>query len=376
MKPSFDRTDNSILAQWWWTIDRLFFYLITTLMILGIVVSFTATPPVAKTIGLNSYHFIYHQIPFMLLSFLLMVGISILNQKQILQITAISTLLILVLMVIAIIFFPEKKGSHRWIYIFGLSLQPSEFIKPCFAVILAHILSTTKNTPSFKGFRYATILFSITVLLLIKQPDVGMACTVTIIFISELFLSGVSWKTIFILSLLALIALFCAYFFLDHFRVRVDTFLTSETKEKFQITKALEAISNGNLWGCGLGKGSVKYTVPDAHTDFVLAVIMEECGIPGFIIVMSLFIAIVFRIIFRILTGNKSLYVMLAICGITIQFAFQTIVNISSTLGLIPTKGMTLPFISYGGSSLLALGFGMGIILGLSKENYSKRGIR
>ncbi|MCQ2965350.1 MAG: FtsW/RodA/SpoVE family cell cycle protein [Alphaproteobacteria bacterium] len=345
-------------------------------MILGIIVSFIATPPVAKTIGLNNYHFIYHQVPFMFLSFLVMIGISFLNQQKILQLTAISTLLLLILMIIAIFFFPEKKGSHRWIYLFGLSLQPSEFIKPCFAIILAHILATKKNDTSFKGFRYAALLYAITVILLIKQPDIGMATTVTIIFISELFLSGVPLKAIVILFILTLLALGCAYFFLEHFKTRIDVFLTSETKEKFQITKALEAIANGNLWGCGLGKGTVKYAIPDAHTDFVLAVIVEECGIPGFLVIISLFIAIIARIIYKILTGNKSLYAMLAICGIITQFAFQTVVNISSTLGLIPTKGMTLPFISYGGSSLLALGFGMGMILGLSKESFSKKGIR
>lgn len=374
MKPSFDRTDNSLLAQWWWTIDRVFFSLIVILMILGVIVSFTATPPVAKTIGLNSNHFIYHQIPFMIVAFIIMIGISFLTPQRILQTTTISTLLLLLLMIIAIFFFPEKKGSHRWIYFFGLSLQPSEFIKPCFAIILAHILAIKKNDANFKGYRYSASLYGLTVSLLIMQPDVGMATTITIIFLGELFLSGISWKTITVLSLFALIALICAYFFLDHFRVRVDTFLTSESKEKFQITKALEAISHGNLWGCGLGKGTIKYTIPDAHTDFVLAVIIEECGIPGFVIVVALFIATISRIFFKILTGNKSLYTMLSICGIMIQFSFQAIVNISSTLGLMPTKGMTLPFISYGGSSLIALGYGMGVILGLGKENLSKKG--
>ena len=368
MKTAIARTDNSVLGRWWWTIDRPLLAMLFVLFGIGIVLTFSATPAIAKHLKLDIYFLIRHQVVFMGLSALLMIGISIQSPKTIRLISLATMAAMLVCLVLVLVHGTQIKGASRWIRIFGVSLQPSEFAKPAFAVVAAWLISLGKANPHIKGTLWTAGLYLILVGLLIKQPDFGMVLTVSVIFGIELFLSGLPMSWISALILIGGIGSTSAYFLLPHVQARIDRFLNPESGDTFQVRTAFEAIKNGGLFGTGPGEGTVKNILPDAHTDFVLAVEAEEFGLIVTLFVVGIFAAIVYRGFLLILTKDKNLFTLLAVSGLLAQFGMQALVNMASTLSLIPTKGMTLPFVSYGGSSLLSLGFAMGMVLGLTRS--------
>lgn len=368
MKTAIARTDNSILGRWWWTVDHPLLGALSVLFIVGTVLNFSATPAIAAHLKLDTYFLVRHQIVFMILSALVMIGVSLQTPKTIRLISLAMTAAMLVCLVLVLVHGTQIKGASRWIRIFGVSLQPSEFAKPAFAVVAAWLISLGKVNPHIKGTLWTAGLYLILVGLLIKQPDFGMVLTVSVIFGIELFLSGLPMSWISALMLLGGIGATSAYFLLPHVQARIDRFLNPELGDTFQVRTAFEAIKNGGLFGTGPGEGTVKNILPDAHTDFVLAVAAEEFGLFVTLLIVLLFAFIVYRGFLLILTKDKNLFTLLAVSGLLAQFGMQALVNMASTLSLIPTKGMTLPFVSYGGSSLLSLGFAMGMVLGLTRS--------
>jgi cell division protein FtsW len=288
--------------------------------------------------------------------------------KNIRRIAIVGYIIALILLALTLFMGYETKGASRWIRLPGFSLQPSEFIKPTFAVVAAWLFDGQIKDKDFPGNIISTILYMITVSLLILQPDIGMTIVVTLIWGFQLFLSGLSLTLIFGLGIAFVLMAAVAYFSFDHVHDRVQQFLSSDGELSFQVRKSLEAFENGSIFGKGPGEGVVKLHIPDAHTDFIFAVAGEEFGIILCLIIVALFATIVIHSLFVSMKEN-NMFILLAAGAISASFGLQAIINIASTIHLMPTKGMTLPFISYGGSSLLATAFGMGMLLAITRKN-------
>jgi cell division protein FtsW len=264
----------------------------------------------------------------------------------------------------------DIKGARRWISLGGVSLQPSEFVKPCFAIVCAWMFAEQKNPHSkLHGNLIAIGLYGIVAALLLLQPDLGQAVVVSAIWFVEFYLAGLPILLVVLVALAGMGGIAGAYVVFPHVHSRIDRFLDPASGDSYQVTRSLEAFTNGGLWGRGPGEGTVKDYLPDAHADFVFAVAGEEFGLIVCIVIVALFAFVVLRGFSRLL-NERNLYVVLAGTGLLVQFGLQAVINMSSALHLMPTKGMTLPFLSYGGSSLLALGLGMGMVLALTRRRF------
>jgi cell division protein FtsW len=368
-RSTFARTDRRIIAQWWWTVDRWTILAILALIGFGSLMVMAASPAVAVRIGTDSLHFVKRYFAVLPLALALMFSVSLMSPRAI-RLLAIAGLAVgLVALVYTLMYGIEIKGARRWIDLPGESIQPSEFIKPCFAVVSAWLFAQSKQRPGFPGNWIAIALFVAIVGLLIKQPDLGMTAVVSVVWFTQFFLAGLSLFWVGALLAAGLAGLGGAYVLLPHVAVRVNEFLNPTSGSNYQVDRSIDAFMNGGLWGRGPGEGTVKLSLPDAHADFVFAVAGEELGLIVCLIIVALFAFVVLRGFSRLLQEN-NLYIVLAATGLLVQFGLQAIINMASTLHLMPTKGMTLPFISYGGSSLLALGLGVGMILALTRRRF------
>ncbi|MFV0626102.1 MAG: FtsW/RodA/SpoVE family cell cycle protein [Alphaproteobacteria bacterium] len=365
---AFSRNSKGIIANWWWTVDKVLLTCLTLIIIIGIFLNFTASPAVANRIGFDSYHFVKRQIFFLPITYGLMVLISMQRLKTIRRIAIIGYVITLFLLLLTIFGGYETKGASRWIKILGFSLQPSEFAKPTFIVVSAWLFDGQMKNKNFPGNIISFLLFGLTAGLLILQPDFGMTIVLTLIWLFQFFLSGLSITLVAILVFGCLIMGVLAYFTLDHVHTRIQQFLDNENNLSFQIKKSIEAFQSGNIFGRGPGEGIVKAHIPDAHTDFIFAVAAEEFGIFLCFIIIGLFSIVVVRSMILSMKDN-NFFIILSASGLSASFGLQAIINMASTVHLIPTKGMTLPFISYGGSSLLATALGMGILLAVTRRN-------
>lgn len=271
-------------------------------------------------------------------------------------------------MVLTLFYGEETKGASRWIRVLGFSLQPSEFVKPCFAVVAAWLFDGSKKYADFPGNFLSTALFGMTVALLLAQPDVGMTLVVSAIWMFQFFLSGLSLLLVAIMGAVGLGLMVLAYLSFDHVQNRVQQFLASEGNLSFQVKKSLEAFEAGNIFGRGPGEGIVKLHIPDAHTDFIFAVAAEEYGMIFCLIIVAIYASIIVRSMILSMKDN-NLFIILSASALAASFGLQGIINMASTLHLMPTKGMTLPLISYGGSSLLATSLTIGMLLALTRKN-------
>ena len=373
---TFTRTDTSLVSRWGWTIDR--WTLLSVLMIsaLGALLVLAASPAVAERIGLESFYFVNRHFVFLPVGLLMMVGTSLLTPRAVLRLSLAVFIGAIFAMVLVLILGTEVKGATRWIYIAGLSLQPSEFIKPSFAVVAAWMFSAQKLNDDIPGYAISIGLFILVAGLLLLQPDFGMTVVVACVWAVQFFIAGLPLILVGAVALLFIFGGFGVYMTFDHVRTRIDNFIDPIGGQGYQVERSLEAFSNGGLFGRGPGEGRVKEVLPDAHTDFIMAVAGEEFGLLVCLLIVVLFAFIVLRGFSRVFK-ESDFFVVVATAGLLTQFALQAIINIASTTNLIPPKGMTLPFISYGGSSTLALALGMGMILALTRiragEN-SKRG--
>lgn len=368
---SLARTNTSLVGQWWWTIDRWTLAALLLLILLGVLLIMAASPAVADQHHWSSFHFVKKHIVFLIPTFGILLGVSLLSLQQIkyfaLGLFGISMVALLLTSFIGV----EIKGACRWLDVGGISIQPSEFVKPAFAVVCAWMFSKQKDETFFPGNWIAIGLYLIVVAFLLLQPDLGMTALITVMWFSQFFLAGLPLFWIISATGCGVGGLVTAYFLFPHVSRRIDHFLNPEVSNKFgdryQVTQSLEAFMNGGFIGQGPGEGTVKKHLPDAHADFIFAVAAEEFGMILCLLLVFIFSFIVLRSFFRLFNEN-NLFVVLAVTGLIVQFGLQAIINMASTLNLMPTKGMTLPFISYGGSSMLALAIGMGMVLGLTRR--------
>ncbi|MDP3899016.1 MAG: putative lipid II flippase FtsW [Mesorhizobium sp.] len=365
------RTDRGLVSNWWWTVDRWFLAAFLILMVLGVVLSFAASPAVAERIGLENYHFVTRQIIFMLPAVGAMLAVSFLDQRQVRRLALLMLLGALVLMVAALFLGVEVKGSRRWVSFAGVSLQPSEFLKPAFVVICAWLFAEHIRQPQIPGNLFALILLGLVVVLLVAQPDLGQTMLVMCTWAVMFFMAGMPWLWIVVLGAIGAAGAFGAYAFFPHVAGRIDRFLTGEG-DNFQTEMGREAIVRGGWFGQGPGEGTIKRVLPDSHTDFIFSVAGEEFGIVLCILLVGLFAFIVLRGL-KVALKESDDFTRFSVAGLVILFGLQSIINMGVNLQLMPAKGMTLPFISYGGSSLIAMAISMGMVLALTRKRPEKR---
>jgi cell division protein FtsW len=361
------RGSSSIYGQWWWTVDRVTLFAFLILMALGILLAATATPMVADRMGLEKFYFLKRHLLYLMPSLVIVFSVSLLNDSDIKKLSLALFFFAVILIILTLVYGAEIKGARRWISFFGFSTQPSEFAKPALAILTAWMFSEQQKYPEFRGHLLAILFLSLFVCPLALQPDIGMIFVTSSVWFGQLFLNGL--PIIFAIAAAAVLmgGFILTYLFLPHVSARIDRFLDPAVGDHYQIYRSLEAFSNGGFFGVGPGEGVVKKYLPDAHADFVFAVLGEEFGF--FICTFAIFI-IAFIVIYGMMKSMKenNLFVLLASVGLLAQLGVQSFVNIASALHIIPTKGMTLPFMSYGGSSMLACSVTIGMILALGKK--------
>lgn len=365
--PALSRTDTSVLGRWWWTVDRWTLLAVCALIGFGYIMMLAASPAVAERIHVSRDVFILKQVVFLALAGAVVVGVSLLSPRGIRRLALLGCLIAIILTFLTLVTGVEIKGARRWISLPGMTLQPSEFLKPCFAVVTAWLLSEGQQVQQFPGVVLSGAVFVVIALLLKSQPDMGMLAVVVAVFFMQLFINGMNLALVGVAAGGIVAAGIGAYSFFPHVRSRVTRFLDPASGDSYQVNTALEAFANGGLLGRGAGEGRVKDILPDAHADFVFAVLGEEFGLVVCVLVLGLFGFIVLRGLLRQL-AEGDLFVVLASAGLVTSFGLQAFVNMASSLHLIPTKGMTLPFISYGGSSVLAVALGVGMLLALTRR--------
>ncbi|MGB0571803.1 MAG: FtsW/RodA/SpoVE family cell cycle protein [Alphaproteobacteria bacterium] len=363
----FTRADTSILGQWWWTVDRWSLAAIATLMAFGALLAAASSPAVAERIGLDEFYFIKRHFMLLPIAIAMILAVSALTPTQVRRMAVIAFLGCLALLAVTLIFGSEIKGARRWLSVAGFSLQATEFVKPMFAVVAAWLFSEASRDPRFPGRLICTGLFATVIALVIAQPDLGQAVVITSVWMAQFFLAGLPMWLVAGLVVLGVSGLIGSYFTLSHVASRIDRFIDPKSGDTYQIERSIEAFSSGGLFGRGPGEGQVKQVLPDAHADFVFAVAGEELGLFVVLFIVALFAFIVLRGMTRAMS-EQNLFILLAVAGLLVQFGIQALINMGSSLQLIPTKGMTLPFISYGGSSLLGVALGLGMTLALTRR--------
>ena len=360
---------NIFFYNWWRSIDRKIFITTIILIFIGCLISFGATPSIAIKYGLEPYYFVKKHLIFTPVAFFFIFFTSLFSKVGIkrffLFIFLISVFFIFYSFFIGI----ESKGSIRWVYFFGYSFQPSEFLKVSFIIICAWIFSSKNQLKVINNQIFSFILYLFVSGLILYQPDFSMFIIISSVYFGQLFINGLKWKWVIACSFFFSFVFFVTYFLLSNVKIRIDNFFDPSTGDNYQISKSLQAIKEGGLFGKGTGMGTVKDNLPDAHTDFIFSVIAEEFGLISCLFVIIFFIYLIFKIYKRV-KNEKYLFVILSVSGLVIQLGSQIFVNIGSTIGLIPTTGTTLPFISYGGSSMISTALNIGVILALTRVNY------
>lgn len=364
---TFARTDRSVLGRWWWTVDRWTLAAVIALLISGVVLIMAASPPVAERIGDGAFHFVRRQVLFLVPAVAIMFTVSLLSPRGVRRVAVIVFAVSVVLLVVTPIVGPEIKGSRRWISIGAFSLQASEFVKPAFAVLAAWLFAEAKRKPGFPGYPVSVVLAAIVVGLLIWQPDFGMATTFVTIWGGQLFLAGLPLIFIVGLGVMAVLGVGAGYAFMPHVADRINSFVHPLPGDNYQVDTALRAFEAGGIFGRGPGEGVIKAFLPDAHSDFIFAVTGEEFGLIVCLLIVAVFAFITIRGFSRI-SQEKDLFIMLAVAGLLIQLSMQAVVNMGVSLHLVPSTGMTLPFLSYGGSSLISMALAMGMMLALTRR--------
>jgi cell division protein FtsW len=372
------RTQLTPFAVWWWTLDRLTLAALGALMLAGIILLLAASSPVATKLGLDPFHFVNRQILYLLPAIAVMVGTSLLAPRQIRRLALVVFAVGMVMLAATLVFGTEIKGARRWIVLLGVNLQPSEFVKPAFVILIAWLFAESARKPEMPANTMALALFGSVVTLLMLQPDVGQTMLIAMVWCALFFMAGMRVIWVAGLAGAAVAGLGAAYLTVPHVARRLKRFIDPSSGDTFQIDNAVESFMRGGWLGQGPGEGTVKRILPDSHADFIFAVAAEEFGIVLCLIVVALFAFIVIRVLSRAMAASDP-FTRYAAAGLAILFGTQSAINMAVNLHLIPAKGMTLPFISYGGSSLLSLAYGMGMVLALTRdrpqaEQFGRRG--
>ena len=358
------RSDRSSFSIWLWTIDKWIFFSFFTLLLLGMIFILTSSSSLELKLNKESYYFSIKHAIFVILSFLTAVILSKLNFHKIKFLSLLGFGLLLAALLYCLQYGSDIKGAKRWIDVFGQSLQPSEFIKPFFIIINAWLLTIWKSTQKNK-FLFLSILSILSIdIMLLLQPDLGMTLLITTIWIFQLLITGIPMLFLIFLIFVIPIVILLAYNFYSHVYVRINDFIFGTN---FQANQALKLFNDAGYFGKGIGEGSLKNNLPDAHTDFIFSVIAEEFGIIVCLILMLIYTIIILRPII-IAFNCKDIFQILSLSSLSALIGVQSLIHISSNLSIIPTKGMTLPFLSYGGSSTISAAIVIGFLLSLTRK--------
>jgi len=361
------RDQRTPFSDWWWTVDKLLLAAIVALMLGGVILSLAASPPVATRIGLEPFHFFTRHVMFLLPSIFVLLTVSFLSPRQIRRAALVVFAVSIILIVATLLIGPEVKGSRRWITLVGVNIQASESAKPAFVILAAWLFAESTKRPEMPATSMAMALLLSLVSLLVMEPDFGQTMLITMVWGSLFFIAGMRMIWVLGLAGAAGAGLFGAYLLVPHVAGRIKRFMNPGSGDTFQVDTAMEAFWNGGWFGLGPGEGIAKRSLPDSHTDFVFAVAAEEFGIILCLMLLALFAFVVIRTLSRAYSTD-DMFARFAASGLAILFGVQAAINMSVNLQLIPAKGMTLPFISYGGSSIVSLAYGVGMMLALTRQ--------
>ena len=362
------RAQRTPFVEWWWTVDKLTLAAVGALMLAGIVLSLAASPPVAARLGLDPFFFVDRHILYLVPTVAVLLSVSFLSPRQIRRLAVVVFFVSLLLVALTPVFGAEIKGARRWLVIFGMNIQPSEFVKPAFVVLVAWLFGESAKRPDMPANSISLAMLLTVIALLVLQPDFGQTMLVVLVWSALFFMAGMRMIWVFGIAGLAGAGLTAAYFTVPHVARRIQHFLNPAAGDSYNIDIATESFMRGGWFGRGPGEGTVKRILPESHTDFVFSVAAEEFGVALCLVLVALYAFIVIRALVRALR-NDDLFVRFAAAGLAILFGTQAAINIAVNIHLIPAKGMTLPFISYGGSSMISLGYTIGMLLALTREH-------
>jgi cell division protein FtsW len=361
------RLERTPFAEWWWTVDRLLLAALLALMLAGVVLSLAASPPVASRLGLEPFYFVSRHVLYLIPAVTVMLITSFLPQRHIRRLALVVFVLSLALVAATLQFGAEVKGARRWIVLLGVNIQPSEFLKPAFVILVAWLFAESARRPEMPANTIALALLLVTVTGLVLQPDFGQTMLVALVWSALFFLAGMRMIWVLGLGGAAAVGLVSAYTLIPHVARRIERFRDPSSGDSFNIDQAIGSFQRGGWFGRGPGEGTVKRVLPESHADFVFAVAAEEFGIVLCLVLVALFAFVVLRALHNAMR-NEDLFARFATAGLAIMFGTQSAINMAVNLHLMPAKGMTLPFISYGGSSMISVAYGMGMLLALSRE--------
>lgn len=364
----FARTDRSALGVWFWTVDRVLLAAVGALIFLGVALSFASSPPAAARMGYSDpFHFALRQSVFALASLAILLAASMMSPRGVKRVALAAFAASVGVMALLPFIGNEVKGAVRWVQIGPFGLQPSEFLKPALIVLAAWMFAEGQKGQGVPGVSIAFGLYAVSVALLLIQPDIGQTVLITLTFGAAFFMAGVPYRWILGMGAVAAAGLASTYFLFDHVAARVKKFISPDSADTHQIDRASEAIAAGGLFGRGPGEGVMKRHVPDLHSDFIYAVGAEEYGLVFSLLLIGLFAVLVVRGLYKAMRLSDP-FEQVAAAGLFVLVGLQAAINIAVNLNMAPTKGMTLPFISYGGSSMLAMGLTLGFALALTRR--------
>lgn len=362
------RADRSRLAEWWFTVDHVLLATILMIAGAGFVLSLAASPAVALKKGFDAYYFVERHVLFMGLGLAIMIAVSLLPPAGVRRLAL--TLVVASLALLLVVYFSgaEINGAKRWLSVSGHSFQPSEIAKPGFAVIAAWLFAESQSRPDMPAFPLAVAMLLAFATLLILQPDVGQTMLIVAVWTTLYFASGKPIAGAGIIALIVVVGGVAAYFLFPHVEARVDRwFLNPMPGDRSQMDRAIQSFTEGGFLGRGPGEGTIKTVLPDAHTDFIFAVVAEEYGVVACLALLALFAFVVLRAMVQA-TREPDAATRLSIIGLALLFGLQALINMGVNVGLLPAKGMTLPYISAGGSSTLAVSVTLGMLLALTRR--------
>ena len=365
---AFARSDRSPIGVWWWTMDRWLLGVVAVLLLLGVLMSFAASPAAAARMNVGDpFHFALRQCVFAAAGAVILVGASLLDGRGVRRVAFFVYVAAILIMAALPFIGHNAKGATRWLDLGGFSLQPSEFMKPALIILVAWMFAEAQKGQGVPGVTIAFVLYGISVGLLLIQPDVGQTILITIAFGAAFWMAGVPISWVMGLGVASIGGLIGVYSIFPHVASRVNRFLNPDSADTHQVDRAAEAIAAGGLIGRGPGEGVMKRHVPDLHTDFIYSVAAEEYGLIFSLALIGLFAFLVVRGLYKALKLSDP-FQQVAAAGLFVLVGEQVLINVAVNLNLIPTKGMTLPFISYGGSSMLAICLTLGLALALTRR--------
>lgn len=368
----YGRSDRSTVGRWFWEIDRVLVFMLALLIGCGLIAVAAASPAAAQrysggSVHFDELHYFYRQIAWIIISLPVMVAISMQPRDRLRRLSLVGAVVCIVALALVPWLGAEVNGAKRWLNLGVGQFQPSEFLKPFFVVSMAWLLSLRETDKSLPIFTLSAAILGLVAILLMRQPDFGSTIIFASVWIAMLAIAGLNLRILVGLGVAGVIGVILAYFFYDVATTRIDAFIFGEG-DNFQTENAMRTLTAGGLFGMGPGAGTRKFGLPEPHTDYIFSVIGEEFGLIACLAIALLYLGIVARVLIKLLDEESS-FAILAAAGLVIQFGLQALINMAVNVQIAPSKGMTLPFISYGGSSMLALSIAMGLLLAFTRRN-------